>query len=82
MTKKQLIKATQLDYELQRLSYFVRDCKNCWHIIRLRKVKRFRLHTSYGAISNEVEVEKELAERILNTIEEYMTEKQAEFEKM
>lgn len=82
MTKEQLKKANQINHELERLSYFVKDCRNCWHVMRLRKPKNFRLYTSYGAISNEVEVGEELSERILKTMEEYMAEKQSELENM
>lgn len=83
MTDKELNKAMEIYYEIKRLNHFVYDCKLCWHILRLHRItKPYELQTSYGAISNHLEVSGELAERILKVIEDYIAEKQAELEQM
>lgn len=83
MTDKELNKAMEISYEIKRLKHFVADCKSCWKVLRLHRItKPFELQTSYGAISNYLEVSTELAERILATIEQYVSEKQKELEDM
>ncbi len=81
MTEEILEKANDYKQQIDELNRFVRDCKSCWHIIRLHN-KRFKLKTAYGHISNEVEVSKELAERILKTIDDYTASLEYELEKM
>jgi len=81
MTEETLKKANNYKQQIDELNRFVRDCKNCWHILRLHN-KRFKLKTAYGAISNEIEVSRELAERILKTIDDYVFSLEYELEKM
>ena len=81
MTEETLKKANNYKQQIDELNRFVRACKNCWHIIRLYN-KRFKLKTAYGVISNEVEVSRELAERILKTIDDYVFSLECELEKM
>lgn len=81
MTEKTLEKANDYKKQIDELNRFVRDCKNCWHILRLHN-KRFKLKTAYGHISNEIEVSRELAERILKTIDDYIFSLEYELEKM
>ena len=81
MTKEKLQKANNYKQQIDELNRFVRDCKNCWHIIRLHN-KRFKLKTAYGCVSNEIEVSRELAEKILKIIEDYTSSLEQELEKM
>ena len=81
MTQEQLNRANSLKKQIDILNEFVRDCKNCWNILKLHN-KRFELKTAYGFISNEIEVSGELAKRILVTIEDYAYELECELEKM
>ena len=81
MTEETLEKANNYRKQIKELNWFVSDCVKCWHILRLHHPK-FKLHTGYGYISNEVEVSKELANRILKTIEEYVSGLEDELEKM
>jgi len=81
MTKETLKKANNYKKQIDELNRFVHDCKNCWHILRLHN-KRFKLKTGYGCISNEIEVSRELAERILKTIDDYVFSLEYELEKM
>lgn len=81
MTEETLKKANNYKQQIDELNRFIRDCKNCWHILRLHN-KRFKLKTAYGTISNEVEVSRELAERILKTIDDYVFSLEYELENM
>lgn len=81
MTEETLEKAMNYKKQIDELNRFVRDCRNCWHILRLHS-KSFKLRTSYGCISNELEVSRGLAERILKTIEDYTHELETELENM
>lgn len=81
MTEEDLKKANNYKQQIDELNRFVRDCKNCWHILRLHN-KRFKLKTAYGYISNELEVSRELAERILKTIDDYVISLEHELENM
>lgn len=81
MTEETLKKANDYKQQIDELNGFIRDCKNCWHILRLHN-KRFKMKTAYGTISNEVEVSRELAERILKTIDDYVFSLEYELENM
>lgn len=81
MTEKTLEKANNYKKQIDELNRFVRDCKNCWYILMLHN-KRFKLKTAYGCINNEIEVSRELAERILKTIDDYIFSLEHQFEKM
>lgn len=82
MTDETLEKAVDYKQQINELKKFVRDCRSCWNILRLY-YKRFKLKTApYGHVSNEIEVTKELSERILKTIEDYTHELETELEKM
>lgn len=81
MTDETLKKANNYKKQINELHRFVYDCSNCWRILRLHN-KRFKLKTQYGTISNEIEVSKELADRILKTIEDYTDELERELEQM
>jgi len=81
MTNETLRKANNYKQQIDELNKFVSDCQNCWHILRLHN-KRFKLKTAYGHISNEVEVSKELANRILKTIDDYVYGLECELEDM
>lgn len=81
MTEETLEKAVDYKQQINELKKFVRDCRSCWNILRLYN-KRFKLKTAYGYLSNEIEVTKELSERILKTIEDYTHELETELEKM
>ena len=81
MTEETLEKAMEHKEQIDELNRFVRDCRNCWCILRLHS-KSFKLKTAYGCISNELKVSQELAERILKTIEDYTHELEQELENM
>lgn len=81
MTEETLEKATNYKKQIDELNRFVRDCRNCWCILRLHS-KSFKLKTAYGYISNDLEVSRGLAERILKTIEDYIHELETELENM
>ena len=81
MTVETLEKANNYKQQIDELNRFASDCKNCWHILRLHN-KRFKLKTAYGYISNEIEVSRELADRILKTIDDYVFSLEYELEKM
>lgn len=84
MTDETLEKAVNYKQQINELKKFVRDCRSCWSILWLHNDnnKRFKLKTAYGYKSNAIEVTKELAERILKTIEDYTHELETELEKM
>lgn len=73
MTREDLTKANDYTNQINELKHFVYTCENCWHIIRLKN-KRFKIVTAYGFLSDEIEVSKELAKRILKVIEDYYSE--------
>lgn len=81
MTEETLEKANNYKQQIDELNRFVSDCGKCRHILRLHNPK-FKLKTRYGYISNEVEVSKELANRILKTIDDYVFGLELELEKM
>lgn len=81
MTEETLKKANNYKQQIDELNKFVRDCRRCWHILRLYN-KRFKMKTAYGFISNEVEVSRELAERILKTIDDYVSSLEYELDSM
>jgi hypothetical protein len=81
MTEESLKKANNYKQQIDELNKFVKDCKNCWYILRLHN-KRFKLKTAYGSISNELEVSRELAERILKTIDDYIFSLEYKLENM
>ena len=81
MTEEILKKANDYKQQIDELNRFTRDCERCWHILRLHN-KRFKIKTAYGTISNEVEVSRELAERILKTIDDYVFSLEYELENM
>lgn len=81
MTEETLEKALNYKKQIDELNMFVRDCRNCWCILRLHS-KSFKLKTAYGHISNDLEVSRGLAERILKTIEDYTHELEQELENM
>lgn len=81
MTEESLKKANNYKQQIDELNRFVKDCKNCWYILRLHN-KRFKLKTAYGSISNELEVSRELAERILKTIDDYIFSLEYKLENM
>ena len=70
MTDETLKKANNYKKQIDELSKFTYDCRNCWKILKLCSV-RFKLRTAYGMVSNEIEVSEELADRILKTIDDY-----------
>ena len=81
MTVETLEKANDYKRQIDELNRFTSDCKNCWCILRLHN-KRFKLKTAYGHISNEVEVSRELADRILKTIDDYVFSLECDLEDM
>lgn len=81
MTRETLKKANNYIIQIAELNRFVRTCRNCWKIIRLKHPK-FKVITAYGALSDEIEVSEELAKRILITIEDYAHELEMDLEKM
>ena len=81
MTVETLEKANDYKRQIDELNRFASDCKNCWRILRLHN-KRFKLKTAYGHISNEVEVSRELADRILKTIDDYVFSLECDLEDM
>ena len=81
MTDEVLNKANEYKQQIDKLNRFVRTCRNCWHVLRLCHPK-FKLKTAYGCLSDEVEVSKGLAEKILASIEDYSNELQKELDKM
>lgn len=86
MTKEMLDKGLSIQAEIESLQHFVDYCQKCWKILyirtRTRRRKKIRLETSYGILADEIIVSTELADRILNTIEEYIAEKEKELESL
>lgn len=82
MTKDVLERGVFIQEEIQRLQHFVNYYKNCWKILRINRYKKIGLETSYGALFDSIIISPELAARILDTIEKYITEKQEEFDKL
>lgn len=86
MTDETLEKAVNYKQQINELKKFVRNCRSCWNILWLHNNnnnnKRFKLKTAYEYLSDEIEVTKELSERILKTIENYTHELETELEKM
>jgi lactam utilization protein B len=81
MTRKTLEKANKYVIQISYLNRFINTCRTCWKIIRLKHPK-FKMVTAYGALQNEIEVDDELARRILALIEDYVRELENDLEKM
>jgi len=71
-----------LNDEIRTLKDFVRTCENCWKFLRINKATELRLKTNYGCLRDDIKVSYELSERILATIEQYISEKEAELERL
>lgn len=82
MTKEMLNKGLAIQTEIKTLQHFVDCCENCWKILHIQRYKKIKFVTAYGALADEIRVSPELAERILNTIEEYIAEKEKELESL
>lgn len=84
MTEEMLEKGLAIQTEIKTLQHFVDYCQKCWKIlyIRTRRRKKIRLETAYGILADSISVKPELADRILNTIEEYIAEKEKELESL
>lgn len=82
MTKEILDKGLSIQTEIKSLRHFVDCCKNCWKILRIRRYKKIKFQTAYGALADEITVSTELADRILDTIEDYIAEKEEELESL
>lgn len=82
MTKEILDKGLTIQAEIETLQHFVDYCRKCWKILRIRRYKKIRLETSYGILADSVRVSPELADKILDTIEEYIAEKEKELESL
>lgn len=81
MTRKTLERANECIIQISYLNRFINTCYTCWKIIRLKHPK-FKMVTAYGALKDELEVDDELAKRILTLIEDYVRELENELEKM
>lgn len=82
MTDKELERANILKKEIEDLSWFVKVCKNCWNVLKIRKPTSLRLKTIYGSLSDEVEVSAELSEKILGVIEEHVRNQEKELREL
>jgi len=82
MTEEVLEKGLKLQDEIVHLQNFVAHCKRNWKIFRVNRYKRIGIETAYGGVPESMQVAPELAERILETIEQYIAEKKEEFEKL
>ena len=83
MTSEELYKANALSKEIHDLTWFVKTCRSCWRVLRIKaKIKSLKLKTVYGALNDEIEVNTELSEKILNVIEQHIYEKEKEFEEI
>ena len=82
MTKETLNKALLMQAEIDKLQRFVRYCKNCWKILRIQRYKKVKFETAYGMLKDSISVSPELADRILDTIEEYIADKKKELESL
>ena len=83
MTRKTLEKANKYVIQISYLNRFINTCRTCccWDIIRLKHPK-FKMVTAYGTLKDELEVDGELARRILTLIEDYVRELENELKKM
>ena len=82
MTRDTLNKALRIDDEIINLKHFVSYCRNCWKILRIQRYKHIKFETSYGCLKDSISVQPELADRILDTIEEYIAEKEKELSEL
>lgn len=83
MTSEELCKANALSKEIHDLTWFVKTCRSCWCVFRIKaKIKSLKLKTAYGVLNDEIEVSTELSEKILNVIEQYIHEKEKELEEI
>lgn len=82
MTKEQIDRGNVLSEEIRTLKDFVWTCEKCWKILKINKATKIRLKTSYGCLHDDIKVSHELSERILATIEQYISEKEAELERL
>lgn len=82
MTEEQINRGIVLNNEIKTLRDFTKTCRNCWKILRINKATKIRLKTSYGCLYDDIKVSHELSERILATIEQYISEKEAELESL
>ena len=80
MTRDTLKEALCLDAEIEHLKHFVQYCRNCWKILRIQRYKHIKLETSYGCLQDSMTLSGELADRILDTIEGYIADKEKEME--
>ena len=81
MTRETLKKANNYKQQIDQLNSFIKDCKGCCNILFLHN-KKFKLITGLGHVSNLIEVNGELANRILKTIDDYVFGLEYELEKM
>ena len=83
MTSEELYKANALSKEIRDLTWFVKTCRSCWRVLRIKpKIKSLKLKTVYGPLNDEIEVSTELSEKILNVIEQHIYEKEKELEEI
>lgn len=83
MTSEELCKANTLSKEIHDLTWFVKTCRSCWRVLRIKaKIKSLKLKTAYGMLNDEIEVSTELSEKILNVIEQHIHEKEKELEEI
>lgn len=82
MTNDQLDKGLHIAAEIRELKHFVSVCHSCWKIIRIQRLKKYRLETSYGFLAGSIRLSPELADRIVETIEEYIADKEKELESL
>lgn len=74
MTENDLKRANHLKFQIDTLNGFLSTSVRCWKKITIKKTKRFEISTACGNLSDNIKISGELAERILNTIQEYKTE--------
>ncbi len=80
MTKENLKKANDYAKQIYTLKNFIQN--TCWqHRIILRHPK-FKVETWYGAGTDYIEVDKELAKRIIDVINDYISELEKELDEM
>lgn len=82
MTREKVDEALSIVAEIDHLKHFTSYCRKCWGILRIQRYKKIRFQTSYGALDDSMQFSKELTDKILDTIENYISDKEKELEEL
>lgn len=83
MTNEKLQRANVLDKEIHELEHFSQTCMTCWNDLTIERIgQKFKLMTCYGALKDEIEIDRELSKKILKVIMQDIADKRKELDEL